>query len=123
MTETELTQFEAIAKAATPGPWQINWWFNANRYPVERRHPVPKQGEPVTPVIISVGSPLQEDTKYIAAMNPSVALQLIAELRQERAEKARMRGALHNIARNDEGRLGEWARNALPVASDEEDIE
>lgn len=71
MTDAELSTLEAAAKAATPGPWDcggvevfLGEW---------------------NPLIAMCNS--EDNAAYIAAVNPAVVLELIAELRQARAER------------------------------------
>lgn len=74
MTDTELDALEAAAKAATPGPWNT------------------KEGPDFSEIfahdknIALIGSQ-HADAAYIAAANPAAVLELIAELRQTRAER------------------------------------
>ena len=77
MTDAELSALETAAKAATPGPW---------------RHP----GRALVVSRMSADEPLvcdclsrefaqaPKDAAFIAAANPAVVLELIAELRQTR---------------------------------------
>lgn len=76
MTDTELDALEAKAKAATPGPWE---------YDVEQReyHGVWADGCYIVPSLHIDA----DNCKYIAAVNPTVVLELIAELRQARKER------------------------------------
>lgn len=74
MTDTELSSLEAAARAATPGPWDT------------------KEGPDFSEILANsknialVGSQ-HKDAAYIAAANPAVVLELIAELRQTRKER------------------------------------
>ena len=63
-TDAELDALEAVAKAATPGPWKLD-------------------AEADT----TLDDQIVRDGIYIATANPAVVLNLIAELRQARAER------------------------------------
>ena len=65
MTDTELDALEAKAKAATSGPW---WELDTEKD-------------------TTVDNQIVKDSIYIAAANPAVILELIAELRQVRRER------------------------------------
>lgn len=78
MTDAELDALEAAAKAATPGPWKIDPVLNI----------LSENNPPIyvyTDEDDSIGK--AADIKYVAAANPAVVLDLIAELRQARAER------------------------------------
>lgn len=70
----DLDTLEAFAKAATPGPWDT------------------KEGPDFSEILANsknialVGSQ-HKDAAFIAAANPAVVLELIAELRKGRAER------------------------------------
>lgn len=70
MTDTELYALESAAKAATPGPWK--------HYVDQGCNGVLASGKVILPILHI--SP--ENCAYIAAANPAVVLELIAELRQ-----------------------------------------
>lgn len=71
---TDLDALEAIAKAATPGPWR-NVLLEVG----------PVDGPAVADVVTEDENPLRLfDAEFIAAADPSTILALIAELRQER---------------------------------------
>lgn len=75
MTDAELDALKAAAKAATPGPWK--------HYVDQGCNGVLASGKVILPTLHI--SP--ENCAYIAAANPAVVLELIAELRQARAER------------------------------------
>ncbi len=79
MTEKELDALEAAAKAATPGPWR-----HPGRALVVSRM---SEDEPLVCNCISKQfAQAPKDAAFIAAANPAVVLDLIAELRQARAD-------------------------------------
>ena len=97
MTDVELDALEAAAKAATPGPWKH---YN-------------NKGNDCVTVFGKVFLPRNElsvaDTAFIAAANPSVVLDLIAELRQTRAERDWLAAMLSEAcARNDSCPFTHW---------------
>lgn len=73
MTDVELSALEAAAKAATPGPWysysdgSLVWEHERNPSVCLRFY--------------------KNNAAFIAAANPAAVLELIAELRQTRAER------------------------------------
>lgn len=77
MTDGDLEQLENRARAATPGPW---------------RHPgralvvstIAKSEPIVCDCISQEFAQAPKDADYIAAVNPAVVLELIAELRSAR---------------------------------------
>ena len=75
MTEKELDALETAAKAATPGPWVIDPILNI----LSKDEIVYVDGDD------SIG--YVNNIKYIAAANPAAVLELIAALRQARAER------------------------------------
>lgn len=83
MTEqVDLGALEALAKAATPGPWFAS--RPGKRY--EEGHHVWSKREPEEPDSHDIAMHCwgQEEAEFIAAADPSTVLALIAELRQER---------------------------------------
>ncbi len=74
----DLDQLETTAKAATPGPWR-----HPGRALVVSRM---SEDEPLVCDCISQERFAQapKDADYIAAVNPAVVLELVAELRAER---------------------------------------
>lgn len=80
MTNTELDELESKAKAATPGPWQ-----HPGRALVASRM---SEDQPLVCNCISQKfAQAPKDATYIAAANPAVILELIAELQQARKER------------------------------------
>lgn len=81
ITPAQLDEIEAVAKEATPGPWEVIGG-----------------GEYVTPIGLPAGfddcgvSP--RDVHYIAAFDPPTVLALVAEVREMRAKVEWVR-ALH----------------------------
>lgn len=73
MADAELNELEALAKAATPGPWKADSLNNV-------RH---RSGTVIHATIAYI-EPRATDAAYISAANPTVVLELIAELRKER---------------------------------------
>ena len=87
MTADRWTELEALAKAATPGPWDAvegaggdNWW-------VEQPH-----------IRTIVSDPTAPDARYIAAANPHTVLDLIAHVRELEAMRAKVL-ELHVLSR------------------------
>jgi len=76
MTDAELTALEAAAKAATPGPWYA---YSGGSIVWEQTHEIHSD-------VCDCGDKRPKDTAFIAAANPAAVLDLIAELRQARAE-------------------------------------
>lgn len=68
----DLNELEALAKTATPGPWRYD----------NRRKEIWSSDTP----IIEAGYYARRNVDYIVAANPTVVLELIAELRKLRAE-------------------------------------
>lgn len=90
MTEqVDLDALEALAKAATPGPWFAS--RPGKRY--EEGHHVWSKREPEEPDSHDIATYCwgQEEAEFIAAADPSTVLALIAELRQEREHNAYFR--------------------------------
>ena len=80
MTDAELSALEAVAKAATPGPWR-----HPGRALVVSRM---SEDEPLVCDCISQEfAQAPKNAAFIATANPSVVLELIAEMRQARAER------------------------------------
>lgn len=82
---TDLEALEALAKAATPGPW-----IAGDPHPFVPGAQVKLYGPNWTPIRIEESSERYvrptRDADFIAAADPSTVLALIAELRQERAK-------------------------------------
>lgn len=72
ITPAQLDEIEAVAKEATPGPWEVIGG-----------------GEYVTPIGVMVapddGGVSPEDATHIATFDPSTTLALVAEVRELRA--------------------------------------
>ena len=111
MTDAELDALEAAAKAATPGPWETDYRqryvFAANGVNVceirgygELIHMVPE---------CEAVEQMRSNGIYIAAANPAAVLDLIAELRQARAERAWLAAMLSEAcARNGSCPFTHW---------------
>ena len=93
MSTDRWTELEALAKAATPGPWDADrkvvftpWtgWCDANGLPYDDRELVARAAEP--------------DARYIAAANPHTVLDLIAHVRELEAMRAKV-PELHVLSR------------------------
>ena len=87
MNDTELDALEAAAKAATPGPWCI---------PGREDLVFSEKGAQVAfcatifslhPDCSVIAIQAEKNAEYIAAANPATILELIAELRQAKAER------------------------------------
>jgi hypothetical protein len=86
MTEQELAAIEALAKAATPGPWEAGDAYNYTA-------PISAAG------VYGMGMELAEcqrgvDAAYLAAVHPQQTLALVAEVRRLRVERDAMRTEL-----------------------------
>lgn len=71
----DLDRLETLAKAATPGPWEIDPVFNI----------IAKKECIYYDEYDGIGS--ASNIRYIAAANPAAILELIAELRDTRRER------------------------------------
>ena len=84
MTPSELSRLESLAKAATPGPWRYDG------EPTISVYVVPEKGWPICQIPIGAGewhAPREthqgrKDAAFIAALNPSTVLRLIAMARK-----------------------------------------
>lgn len=80
--DIDLDALEALARAATPGPWQSSV---EGRDHASGDHVVLTQGEDLYPTVVVEGRDLNEnwlaDQDFIAAANPAVVLRLIEMLR------------------------------------------
>lgn len=84
MTDTELSELEAKAKAATPGPWKYE-----DPIIVRELSEISWQG---------VDIDKRQNMAFIATANPAAILELIAELRQTKAERDWLAKQLENQA-------------------------
>ena len=103
MTDTELNEIEAKAKAATPGPWAWNGLsVEANDFDLcsctDWHSPINRNGT--------------ANAAYIAVANPAAILELIAELRQVRKERDWLAEQLAKITDTNKGAWLERAREA-----------
>ena len=80
MTESELAALEALANAASPGPWDIRGKSLTLHGPATP----PYQYGPFVVGFTDNDSTRDEDLDYIAAMHPKTTLGLIAEVRRLR---------------------------------------
>jgi hypothetical protein len=87
MIRKDLDHLEALAKAATPGPWHIDerWSLHDVRHPSPGR--IPGTGSVCEPHRAS-------DAAYIASASPDVVLGLIADLREARTNEDALRRQL-----------------------------
>ena len=76
MTDTELSVLEALAKAATPGPWYA---YTDGSIVWEKTHEIHT-------AVCDSGEKNKNNAAFIAAANPAAFLELIAELRQARKD-------------------------------------
>ena len=79
-----ITELEKLAKAATPGPWVIDWYVC--REAGEELWRVPKSIGPIYPdenhwARDHIGTSIN-DTNYLAAANPQTILAMIELLRE-----------------------------------------
>ncbi len=87
MTADRWTELEALAKAATPGPWDAVEGATSDGWWVERPH-----------ISTVVSDPTGPDARYIAAANPQTVLDLIAHVRELEAMRAKVLDVLDEIA-------------------------
>ncbi len=77
----KFSELKSAAMAATPGPWQ---WFTSNSMARLSSTPSGKDGDVLSAFRASDGVPCvsvsQYDMAFIAAANPAVVLELLAEL-------------------------------------------
>ena len=95
MIDAELDTLEAAAKAATKGPWidieedDENFGWGIHYTTTQNRLDNSKAG--IAKIETDFNPPVEKEQKanaaFIAAANPAVVLELIAELRQARAER------------------------------------
>lgn len=76
---TNLDHLESLARAATPGPWEAAYDGLVLEYEVRDYHDN-------LCAKVDFGN-VEANAAYIAAANPQIVLELIAELRQTRAER------------------------------------
>jgi hypothetical protein len=67
----KLDELERLAKAATPGPWQVR-----------KQQAIVRYSDDETTFDIVAGAQADADLDYIAALSPDVALKLIAVVRE-----------------------------------------
>ena len=93
MTDAELSNLESLAKAATPGPWEY-LPHNSKDAWVITSYQNPECEEYICSIAHAFGN-IQEkrnkDGLYITAANPTTILELIAELRQTKADLQRIK--------------------------------
>ena len=93
MTDAELSALESLARAATPGPWDCDALSTVRSMNNDYRG--------VGIVYCAIDStgrvPTINNAAYIAAANPATVLELIAELRQVKAERDWLANNLENI--------------------------
>ena len=107
MTDAELKALEAAAKAATPGPWVVDSLDGCSVFYHD--------AEGIHHLIACCYDAQSKDAAYIAAANPAAVLELIAELRQAKAEKDWLAENLENTI----GSCGltSWLQAAKEAAS------
>src|SRR5690606_14220472 len=86
LSEDRLAELEAMAKAATPGPWSFR----------ERAAEDYMVGSIDYELIAHVWHH-EGDAAFIAATDPDTVLSLIAEVRRLRADRAKLWDALHAL--------------------------
>ena len=117
-TMSDYAALRAAAEAATPGPWAVATWG-----PVLTKAWVDYDADPNAPtpeLWLCIAGQSPEDSAYIAAANPSVALALLDRLNAAEAERDRLAAAL---ARAEQAPLIEALREALRVATFESHLE
>jgi len=82
MTDTEFSALEAAAKAATPGPWEESF-----DDVLVHRYAILCECRTLKIKNVHIDMDGKKNAAYIAAANPAAILELIAELRQARAER------------------------------------
>ncbi|WP_067198891.1 ead/Ea22-like family protein [Microbacterium sp. XT11] len=119
--KVDLDALEALAKAATPGPWVLDnsGWSRPYSVPDRIAGGISENDwtNVITPQDEQGGGSWSrdEDAEYIAAADPSTVLALIAELRQERerADEAwRIGAAQHGYDPTDDEQAGNFMRLA-----------
>lgn len=102
MTDADLTRLEALAAAATNGPWHV--WV---KDPDIVCHGHGSEQDPDgrdTYTIADTSGCLDDNAAYIAALSPDVVLALVAEVRRLRAPQylaARLRHQREQASRFD----------------------
>ena len=89
---SDYAALRAAAEAATPGPWAVATWG-----PVLTKAWVDYDADPNAPtpeLWLCIAGQSPEDSAYIAAANPSVALALLDRLNAAEAERDRLAAAL-----------------------------
>jgi len=86
--QVDLDKLKALAKAATPGPWTHESTINGVNPFVYRKNGMRRQ------IARTLKLSDDADARFIAAMNPAVALALITEVRAHRAALL----AIHDLA-------------------------
>lgn len=126
MTEQELVAIEALANAATPGPWVA---LDEDCVGIHARsglaHPkdcpchgyaigCTEQNDVSVPIYAPLGEYQKRDHRvgdnaaYIAAMHPETAKALVAEVRRLRAENARLKAPPFNPEAARLSGMPEW---------------
>lgn len=82
---TNLDELRKKAEAATPGPWRVG------TPPPNGEHTIGNmKGLMVAVATVGAGLCSLDNAKYIAAANPAVVLELIAEIERWKKEAARL---------------------------------
>lgn len=96
MTGLDLDALEAVARAATPGPWH------------QGVHYIGAGGEPHDPEVQVGQASAIRDAKHMAAFDPGTALALIARVKEEQQKRAEAEAVI--------ARITEWGENVLSMA-------
>jgi len=82
MTDEELAEYEALAKNATPGPWEMQ--RGMDEYFVDARHPVESYNVCIAVIDGGLSNDSKADAALIAASRTAIP-KLIAEVRRLQA--------------------------------------
>ena len=106
MTDAELDELEAKAKAATPGPWHIKRGYCL--YDERDMHVVSAWENYCNSLRLTIDSDeAMANAMFLQAANPAEILDLIAELRQARAERDWL---AHNFVRKNCPSVRQWEK-------------
>jgi hypothetical protein len=111
VTNDELDKLEAVAKAATPGPWYPDYdkrRDGADQVTYVAQNPHTKSAYTYTLCFMAAGKGEDQqyaDVSFIAAANPATVLALIALCRTQSARIAEMEGVVNRLPKTKDGAL------------------
>lgn len=85
ISQKKLDELEKSAKAATPGAWELIQLYGCH-IAVQDQKGLPKGIFSITSMEVNK----EENAKYVAAANPAMVLEMIAEIKSLRQENARL---------------------------------